>query len=594
MERLKTVSLCMIVKNEEKYLQKCLQSVAGLVDEMIVVDTGSRDNTVAIAKQMNAKVLEYQWDNNFSSARNYSISNASSDWILLMDGDDEFNPVFYDEFINLVNTSEKDGHYMKTMSYTGNMPGKDIVTNLNLRLLRNNKRYKFIGAIHEQISCIDGPTDYTNLPSTEIEIFHYGYLTNVAVEKDKRTRNMSIIEEELKNDTKNNFHKFNLGNEYFALGDIEKAYELFDEVYNAVNHKAGYASKLIIRRIMCLMELMRYDNAEKAIDEGLNYYPEFTDLEFLRGCSFLRRRRYFLAVESFQTCLKKGKPPTQLEFIEGCGDYRAYEALGDIYLKFQSYEKAIGYYENAIKCNAKLQIVVYKIATACNKLYTDKNYVAFMLKQYFNLDYTPNLLLIANVLLKEGICDLALGYIEKAYEISPNDPNVIFLMGKALFYLNRYEDSQKYFDIVGDTLHDETFKYKFLYSLLNSNSDMDTVLESVVLDNNELSKRVYAQLYSVYSGSDDIILLDEDNHEMALELAIAVLEDVLLSREFELFEKLLNVLNYFNSKNVLLSLAKLYNKHGYGQLAVTEILRSIKQFDAIDSESVEILFREMR
>ena len=86
------VSLCMIVKNEENYLPNCLNSIKDIVDEIIVVDTGSTDKTVDIAKSFGAKVYYFPWRNNFSEARNESLKYATKDWILILDADDELSP----------------------------------------------------------------------------------------------------------------------------------------------------------------------------------------------------------------------------------------------------------------------------------------------------------------------------------------------------------------------------------------------------------------------------------------------------------------------------------------------------------------------
>jgi len=86
-----TVSLCMIVKNEAANLAKCLESVADLVDEMIVVDTGSADDTKAAAKRLGAKVYDFTWTHSFAAARNESLAHASGKWILWLDGDEYFD-----------------------------------------------------------------------------------------------------------------------------------------------------------------------------------------------------------------------------------------------------------------------------------------------------------------------------------------------------------------------------------------------------------------------------------------------------------------------------------------------------------------------
>ena len=96
-----TISLCMIVKNEEDHLARCLDSVEGLVEEIVVVDTGSTDRTVEIASHYTSKVYSYEWKDDFSDARNYSFSKASMDYCMWMDADDVLEEPEHDRFIQL-------------------------------------------------------------------------------------------------------------------------------------------------------------------------------------------------------------------------------------------------------------------------------------------------------------------------------------------------------------------------------------------------------------------------------------------------------------------------------------------------------------
>ncbi|SHJ76590.1 TPR domain-containing glycosyltransferase [Paramaledivibacter caminithermalis] len=596
MKRNRTVSLCMIVKNEEKHLERCLSSVKELVDEMIIVDTGSRDNTVEIAKKFNAKIFYYDWDDNFSNARNFSIQHATKDWILLMDGDDEFNKEDYEKYTKVINDSKKDGHYFKTLSFVGNIPSNDVVSNLNLRLLRNNKKYKFIGAIHEQITCVTDKMDYKNFSTEDIRIFHYGYLNNVAIEKNKRNRNISIIEEELKANPHNPFHLFNLGNEYFAMGNKEKALKLFNSVYDNLNWNDGFASKLVIRRIMCLDELGKYGEALQAIEEGLKIYPEFTDLELIRGWIHLKNKKYTLAIDSFNKCLELGEAPSQLEFLNGCGTFRPYQALGEIYFQFEDYYKSLECFEEVLKLNPYLQNPIYKIGALLNKLYDNKRYVSYKLSQYFNLEHVSNLLLISDVLITEGLYDLAKGYLEKAKELEENNQQVNFQINRILFYQKKYTDALSGFNTLSKKSNEykESLKYIFICGLITDTDYSEEVLNYIKNGNESFLYRVYLQLYNVFLGENKAILLEEDDHEKALKLIMKIIVEVLKAQEFELFEKLLHVLNYLESNRVLLELAAMYHNNGFKEMAVKEILRSIKELNAIDAKGVEILYKEIR
>ena len=104
-----TLTLSMIVKNEEKYLRDCLESVKNIVNEIVIVDTGSTDKTKDIAKNYNAKIIELEWQNDFSFARNIALKNSTCDWILYLDADERLNENSLNEIKKLTETNEKLG-----------------------------------------------------------------------------------------------------------------------------------------------------------------------------------------------------------------------------------------------------------------------------------------------------------------------------------------------------------------------------------------------------------------------------------------------------------------------------------------------------
>ena len=106
-----TISLCMIVKNEEMNIARCLDSMAGLVEEIIVVDTGSADRTVEIVSNYTSKVYSYPWNDDFSDARNYSLSKASMDYCMWMDADDILKEDQKDKFLELKESLSPGKHH---------------------------------------------------------------------------------------------------------------------------------------------------------------------------------------------------------------------------------------------------------------------------------------------------------------------------------------------------------------------------------------------------------------------------------------------------------------------------------------------------
>lgn len=147
-----TISLCMIVKNEERHIARCLDSVAGLVDEIIIVDTGSTDRTVEIASNYTSKIFSYQWKDDFSDARNNSFSKASMDYCMWMDADDILETVERDKFLQLKQSLSAEVDIVMMKYHTlFDEEGRPSFTYFRERWIRNSAQYRWVGAVHEVI-----------------------------------------------------------------------------------------------------------------------------------------------------------------------------------------------------------------------------------------------------------------------------------------------------------------------------------------------------------------------------------------------------------------------------------------------------------
>lgn len=147
-----TISLCMIVKNEEMNLAHCLDSVADLVEEIIIVDTGSKDRTVEIASHYTSKVYSHPWKDDFSDARNYSFSKAAMDYCMWMDADDILEEREKDKFLKLKQSLTPDIDMVMMKYHTAfDEAGKPSFSYFRERWIRNCGLYRWIGAVHEVI-----------------------------------------------------------------------------------------------------------------------------------------------------------------------------------------------------------------------------------------------------------------------------------------------------------------------------------------------------------------------------------------------------------------------------------------------------------
>ena len=170
------LSLCMIVKDEEEMLPGCLEPLRGVVDEMIVVDTGSTDRTVEIAESFGAKVVHFPWNGSFADARNVSIDNATGDWIMYLDADEHLEDEDAPRLRDLLGRTWREGFYLVETNYTGGEDTGSATTHLALRLWRNRPEYRFEGRIHEQKTHTMPMYLPERFETTTIRVRHYGYL----------------------------------------------------------------------------------------------------------------------------------------------------------------------------------------------------------------------------------------------------------------------------------------------------------------------------------------------------------------------------------------------------------------------------------
>ncbi len=203
------LSQCMIVKNEEKNIERALSWGKGIVCEQIVVDTGSTDRTIEIAKQMGAKVYEFTWINDFAAAKNFAISKAMGDWIAFLDADEYFSEEDAKKLPKLLEELEKKKFEIKGEKGKINIIETDWVqldenrkifaVPSQTRIFRNKPYIRYQGAIHEQV--IVHPKSgkkFFNLDMTgKLAIYHTGYAWTEKKQEEKKERNITLLKKEL-------------------------------------------------------------------------------------------------------------------------------------------------------------------------------------------------------------------------------------------------------------------------------------------------------------------------------------------------------------------------------------------------------------
>ncbi|MDI6601163.1 MAG: tetratricopeptide repeat protein [Thermoanaerobacteraceae bacterium] len=575
----KGISLCMIVKNEEENLPRCLNSIKNYVDEIIIVDTGSDDRTVEIARSLGASVYYFSWNGSFSDARNFSMDKATREWILIMDADDEMDSNDAMELRTLIR-SRVDVYLSKTISRTES----DDIIGLNPRLIKNRNGYRYSGKIHEQIiNNVKHVNNNAVIKTADVKIYHYGYLKSEVEKKAKRERNILIIGEELKENPENPFMLFNLGNEYFAMGEFEDALIHYLKSFQYANGITGYTTRLYVRVVLCLIELKRYDEAITFIEQGLKDFPTFTDLYFLRGHIHHLKKEYTLAIKDFNTCIDMGEPDINIAFVYGVGGYKAYNALGDIYFELNDMDEAIRCYINALKLKPDHLDMVYKIGGILLKNY-NIDYACNRLEDFFKKCTDKDRMILADIMYLNGYYDRALAYIEN---ISNMTKEVYILKIMCLYRKKCF--SELVSEMKDCRQQDDRILQIKIWSRLAIGA-MDDIEKDVDGLNNYTMKRTLISLMKILKGEDcEVLSEDERESRLYTDCIFEVLDNLLFTGSLEIFEKALVLLNKVNDHFVLLRLGKLYYKYGYYKMAEDEILRSLKLFNVYDEESMAIL-----
>ncbi len=219
------LTVSMIVKNEERYLRDCLDSVKEVADEIVIVDTGSTDSTKAIAEEFKAKIYNFKWIDDFSAARNYALSKSTGEWILYIDADERLNKDSISELKKIICKGKKTGVWC-TVKSDDKINGKPNIMKY-VRLFSNHTQIRFSGRVHEQIIHSLVKNNY-KLVHSKITIIHKGYEVSEEGIKKKAERNLKLLLNDYKEE-KLSYTAFQLGQTYALLHDYDNAVYYFSE-----------------------------------------------------------------------------------------------------------------------------------------------------------------------------------------------------------------------------------------------------------------------------------------------------------------------------------------------------------------------------
>jgi len=338
-----TLSLVMIVKNESAKLRRCLDSVKLLVDEIIIVDTGSEDNTKEIAMKYEAKVFDYAWNHNFAEARNFALEQSTGEWNLILDGDEYIQKESWEEIKTFIKGPPKIGRIKQINIFEQDGELKESQALIS-RLIPKNVRY--VGSIHEQVE-----SQSLQRVNTNINVYHDGYF-----QTNKTERNVNLLKTALKSNTNDAYLLYQLANEHRINRNYKDAQAYFERSYALVNPEDGFKPALVVSYLYNIIALK--DNIESGliiIKNEQHQFPDFPDFYFVCGFYYMelvfsniqKYSSYFSYIEKFYLkCLEIGET-NKYDSVKGTGSFRAAYNLGVYYETTGNLKYAIDYYRQS-------------------------------------------------------------------------------------------------------------------------------------------------------------------------------------------------------------------------------------------------------
>lgn len=296
------LSIVMMIKNEEKYLNKTLKALEPLMNdiesELIILDTGSTDNSIEIAKRYTNKIYFARWNNNFSEMRNISIGHAIGEWILILDADEELL-----DYKELKRFFEENLHkkYNCAPIELKNIYREDE-SDYNLgsiyRLFRNKDNFRYEGAIHEQ--------PIYKLPAYKnVALFkHYGYVfINEEIKQVKNNRNLKILIEEIKNEPNNPYINYQLGKTYMILNQNEDALFYMKRAYEIYKNLDILPAYMVCDLANLYINKREFEKCEKMCIKHIKYDSKNIDIYYYLAISQKQLGKYEKCLKSYEKYL---------------------------------------------------------------------------------------------------------------------------------------------------------------------------------------------------------------------------------------------------------------------------------------------------
>lgn len=430
----------MIVKNEEELLPQCLDSIKDVVDELIIVDTGSTDRTVEIAESYGARVYHHPWKGSFSEARNHSIKYATCDWILQIDADEELEA----KDIPILRAALRHKDYNSVLvSLVSEMSG-GLSINYFQRIYRSGKAH-YEGIVHNQIVC-EGEGLIT-----DIRIHHYGYNLDPKQMKKKHKRTENLLKKQIAEDPDFLFAWSNLVRIYRCQGLWDDAIKTAQEALelDVLNTNTALHQMILCDMTYSLFMEQEHDRAMETCARLLKLNQDNLDANFYMGGFCICEKDYQKAIRYYKR---------YIEILEGKNSSNRYDSLivdtygsqgqawnnmGTCYVELGQKDRGVMAFQKAISYDDRNPLY-YENLARCFMRQGQTDEMEEVLESAANLGIATGIMYhqLSDIYRARGEIEQAIAHLKKAIETDETNVNHYISLGEVLISQGRAEDAE--------------------------------------------------------------------------------------------------------------------------------------------------------
>ncbi|MGF7050601.1 glycosyltransferase involved in cell wall biosynthesis [Paenibacillus sp. DS2015] len=576
---MKRLSVCLIVKDEEELLPRCLDSVTRLADEIIIVDTGSTDRSKEIAGEYAAKLFEYTWSNDFAAARNESLRHASGKWILVLDADEYLAEDEYDRWNEFLNREKPIDHLAYTLpviNFIGEKEFQDeISTSPVTRLFPNFKGIYFERPIHEQLT--RGQQGELYQKKVALNIYHTGYQIQRVTERNKHERNMSIFNEMKKHDSMSDYDWFTLGNQYRYAKDDEEAIRCYEQALKETNPNSAWYPHCLVGLINLYFTQHRLELVEQWTNNLLTKFSDYADYHTIKGIQYEIMGFFEQAVACYLEAVKiaeqRASNNQEIWLVEPTYSFETpVLQLVELYFQFNDNQQAIYWLSKLLHKNKKNKQVMLKLIEWLCQNESPVSVIS-LLNKIYDIHDKADCNLLFKVSLVLGQAELVRYYVELMGSLV--DLSLLDQMRFAVItdnkeaYLALSSSSQEV--SLDSQLH---LWVQATVGAIHWDNNSKLLEIETMLQNDEIS--MLTQL--IVSMTSEELIIDEQDLKAHSRSLFLVAKQLFLIKDFEKFDQFVNVMR---SSELINQLANYFYKLNLTEMSLNyyAILLSEQQLD---------------